>query len=87
MAAGQNNGSARFNCEKPCIMERNIVILSAKGFVAAMLIVYFLVGILVARQVFLMNKAVKTKLAGLLNCLSIVHIVIILVMIVLVIVV
>lgn len=56
----------------------NLFILVIKTFVILLLFIYFLIGILIARQVWLMNRAIKTKLAGCLNCLAIFHIFLIL---------
>ena len=56
----------------------NLFVLVIKTFVLMLLFIYFLVAILVARQVFLMNRAIKTKPAGCLNCLALVHVIFVL---------
>jgi hypothetical protein len=63
-------------------MDSNVLTLVVKTFIIVLVFIYFLIGILIARQVFLMNKAMKTKIAGLLNFLSIVHIFLILVVLI-----
>lgn len=60
------------------MVEKDLFIIIIKVFLGILLLIYFLVGILIARQVFLMNRAIKTKLAGLLNCIALVHIILIL---------
>gem|GEM_PF-5548526 len=52
----------------------NLLILVAKTLLLVLLFIYFLLSILIARQVFLMNKAIKTRMKGCLNCLSLVQI-------------
>jgi len=49
-----------------------------KIFIVIMLIIYLLVGIIMTKQIFLMNKAIKTKLAGFLNCAALIHMALIL---------
>ena len=56
----------------------NILFLVVKTLVFVLLLIYFFVAILIARQVFLMNKAIKTKLAGCLNILVLLHILLVL---------
>lgn len=52
----------------------NLIVLITKTLFLVLLFIYFLLSVLIARQVFLMNKAIKTKMKGCLNCLSLVHI-------------
>jgi len=54
--------------------EKALFTVIIKVFLMTLLFIYFLVGVLITRQVFLMNRAIKTKLAGLLNCLAIIHV-------------
>jgi hypothetical protein len=56
----------------------SLMILVIKTLVLLLLFLYFLVGILIARQVWLMNRAIKTRLAGCLTCIAIVHVFLIL---------
>lgn len=60
----------------------SLMILVIKTFVLILLFIYFLVTILIARQVWLMNRAIKTKLAGCLNCLALLHVFLILVLLI-----
>jgi hypothetical protein len=50
-----------------------ILHLVIKTFIVILLTIYFLVSVVVARQVFLMNRAIRTKLSGCLNLLGIIH--------------
>lgn len=52
----------------------NIMILVVKVSILLMLFIYLLIGVLIARQVFLMNRAIKTKLTGCLNLLVLLHV-------------
>lgn len=56
----------------------SLFILVIKTLVLLLLFLYFLVGILIARQVWLMNRAIRTRLAGCLNCIALVHVVVVL---------
>lgn len=60
------------------MIEANLVILVVKTLSAVLLVIYLLFAVLISRQVFLMNKAIKTKLSGCLNLLSIAHILLVL---------
>ncbi|MBN2015412.1 hypothetical protein JW766_01130 [Candidatus Dojkabacteria bacterium] len=62
----------------------NLLHLVIKTFIIVLLFIYFLVSVLIARQVFLMNRAIRTKLAGCLNLLSILHIFLVLAVMVLI---
>jgi hypothetical protein len=55
-------------------MDNDVLTLVIKTFLIVSVLIYFLVAVLIARQVFLMNKAIKTKIAAILNILSIIHI-------------
>jgi len=52
----------------------NVIIIMIKILTIVLLILYFGIAIMIFRQSWLMNRAVKTKLAGLINFLSLVHI-------------
>ncbi len=54
-----------------------ILTIVIKTFVIVLVFIYVLIGVLISRQVFLMNKAIKTKLAGCLNLVSLIHIIMI----------
>jgi hypothetical protein len=56
----------------------DILVIIIKTFFIIFLFLYFLVGILIARQVWLMNRAIKTKLSGCLNLAALIHIFLIL---------
>jgi hypothetical protein len=53
-----------------------------KTFILVLLLIYFLVGFVIARQIWLMNRAIRTKLAGCLNLLAIIHVFLILIILV-----
>ena len=51
----------------------NFMVLLGKILLIVIMAIYCLVSILIFRQVWLMNKAIRTKLSGLINCIAIVH--------------
>ncbi len=55
----------------------NILFIVIKTLVIVLLTMYFFIAVLIARQVFLMNKAIRTKLVGCLNLIVLLHIVLV----------
>lgn len=54
-----------------------LLVVVAKTLGILLMFIYVLISILISRQIFLMNRAIKTKLAGFLNVIGIIHIVLV----------
>ena len=56
------------------MLPENLLFISIKLLLVVLLLIYMLIAILIARQIILMNKAIKTKLSGILNLIGLIHI-------------
>jgi len=64
------------------MLPENLLFIAIKLLLIVLLVIYLLIAILIARQIVLMNKAIRTKLSGLLNLVSFIHILLVFVVLI-----